>query len=297
MTWLFFMDESGHDHKNTPMEVRGGVAIHAQNIFKFSQDIEEAIQESFGINVRDYKESFEIKGSKLLANRTWQQANYRFEFSDKERHKQVKEFLNCNRHKKAPTQAGFCAYAKSRLLVADKIFDTLKKYDAQIFASIIPRGTKPPKEFSNSDYLRKDQVFLFERYFNFLEHKAEHGLIIMDETEKQNDRRFIQRMQNYFTKTQAGRERAHWIVPTPFFVSSDMVAGIQAADVVIYAINWGFRLPQWRFKGASDRNIFNRYGGIISDLQFKGDTYNRHTSQVYDSYGIVYVPDPYTARQ
>jgi hypothetical protein len=27
MSYLFFMDESGHDHRNTPYEVRGGVAI------------------------------------------------------------------------------------------------------------------------------------------------------------------------------------------------------------------------------------------------------------------------------
>jgi hypothetical protein len=28
MSWLLFLDESGHDHKNTPYEVRGGFAIH-----------------------------------------------------------------------------------------------------------------------------------------------------------------------------------------------------------------------------------------------------------------------------
>ena len=28
MAWLFFIDESGHDHRNTPYEVRGGLAMH-----------------------------------------------------------------------------------------------------------------------------------------------------------------------------------------------------------------------------------------------------------------------------
>ncbi len=27
MAWLLFLDESGHDHKQMPYEVRGGVAI------------------------------------------------------------------------------------------------------------------------------------------------------------------------------------------------------------------------------------------------------------------------------
>ena len=33
MSWLLFMDESGHDHKNTPLEVRGGIALHAKDIW------------------------------------------------------------------------------------------------------------------------------------------------------------------------------------------------------------------------------------------------------------------------
>lgn len=37
MSWLLFMDESGHDHKNMPYEVRGGVAIHAGQLWPFVQ--------------------------------------------------------------------------------------------------------------------------------------------------------------------------------------------------------------------------------------------------------------------
>ena len=29
MSWLLFLDESGHDHKSMPYEVRGGIALHA----------------------------------------------------------------------------------------------------------------------------------------------------------------------------------------------------------------------------------------------------------------------------
>ena len=27
MAWLLFLDESGHDHKQMPYEVRGGIAL------------------------------------------------------------------------------------------------------------------------------------------------------------------------------------------------------------------------------------------------------------------------------
>ena len=29
MSYLLFLDESGHDHRTMPYEVRGGVALHA----------------------------------------------------------------------------------------------------------------------------------------------------------------------------------------------------------------------------------------------------------------------------
>jgi hypothetical protein len=67
--------------------------------------------------------------------------------------------------------------------------------------------------------------------------------LVMDEVEKQEDRRFVRRLQDYFTKTANGRDRSRWIVPSPFFVSSDMALPVQVADVVIYALNWGYRHP------------------------------------------------------
>jgi hypothetical protein len=42
MSWLLFCDESGHDHKNTPLEVRGGIAIKTNKIWDFVQAFAEA---------------------------------------------------------------------------------------------------------------------------------------------------------------------------------------------------------------------------------------------------------------
>ena len=41
VTWLLFCDESGHDHKNTPLEVRGGLAFPVGNIGMFSAAFEK----------------------------------------------------------------------------------------------------------------------------------------------------------------------------------------------------------------------------------------------------------------
>ena len=42
MSWPLFCDESGHDHKNTPLEVRGGIVIKTNKIWDFVQAFAEA---------------------------------------------------------------------------------------------------------------------------------------------------------------------------------------------------------------------------------------------------------------
>ena len=161
-------------------------------------------------------------------------------------------------------------------------------------ASAIPRGVAKPRDYRFDDYLRKDAVFLLERLFYFLESKQEHGVLVMDETEKQADRRFVARLEGYFTNTSTGRHRTAWIVPTPFFVSSDMTPAVQAADLCIYCINWGFRLPDRGMDAERRDEIADMFGRELANLQFRGR--GHRDGRVFDTYGIVYVPDPYEAR-
>lgn len=42
MSWLLFLDESGHDHKNCPSEVRRGVAIRASQLWPLVQQLQAA---------------------------------------------------------------------------------------------------------------------------------------------------------------------------------------------------------------------------------------------------------------
>lgn len=48
MSWLLFLDESGHDHKKMPYEVRGGVAMHAGQLWPFVQAMQRLELECFG---------------------------------------------------------------------------------------------------------------------------------------------------------------------------------------------------------------------------------------------------------
>ncbi len=176
-------------------------------------------------------------------------------------------------------------------------FDLLHAHDAKLFASLIPRGVKPPKGFMREDYLRKDHVFLLERFFYFLEFQRAHGLLVMDQTEKTKDREFVTHLTAYFRKTATGRNRAAWIVPTPIFVDSDMSYAVQAADLCLYCINWGFRHFSWGDHGPdyeTRQDIFDEFGPKVARLQWHGQGYR--DGRTYPSHGIVLVPDPYEAR-
>ncbi len=48
MSYLLFLDESGHDHKNAPYEVRGGVALHAEKLWPFVQGMKKLEEACFG---------------------------------------------------------------------------------------------------------------------------------------------------------------------------------------------------------------------------------------------------------
>lgn len=141
--------------------------------------------------------------------------------------------------------------------------------------------------------MRKDHVFLLERYFYFLEERRERGLLVMDEVEKQADRKFVRQMEAYFTKTATGRYRTQWIVPTPFFVSSDMTYPVQAADMCIYCVNWGFRLPTQGMDTARRDEIGSEFGPWLGRLQYHGQGYR--DGNVFETWGILYVPNPYAA--
>lgn len=292
MSWLLFMDECGHDHRTMPYEVRGGVALHAGKVWPFVQDMQRLEVECFGDRLHRY--GSEIKGHKLLDADRLRWADQMDQLDGESRRKYARSFLNKGAKKERATRIEFTAYGQACRLMATSVFDLLRSREAVLFASAIPRRVARPRTHKAVEFLRKDHVFLFERFFYFLEGKRDHGILVMDETEKTDDRRFVTRLQSYFQKTQTGRHRTAWIVPTPFFVSSEMTYPVQAADLCIYCTNWGFRLPSQGMHAATRPDIASAFGPAIDRLQFRGDGYK--DGRIYRSHGIVYVPDPYTAR-
>ncbi len=292
MSWLLFMDESGHDHKNMPLEVRGGIAIHSSNIWRFILDFQKCEEEAFGFRLSSM--GLELKGSKLLDNKKYEWAKQEDILDDNSRRHGARRFVTKNQQKVAPSRREFTAYGQASKLMAKMTFDLLERYETKLFASLIPRGVKPPKDFRFAHYLRKDHIFLQERFFWFLESKKVNGLFVMDQTEKQNDKRYIRRLQDYYTKTENGRRRSNWVVPSPMFVDSEMAPLVQAADLCLYCINWGFRRDAWKFTGAQRAEIHDDFAGRCGNLQYRGSAVEGGKN--YQLFGIFFVPDPFTGR-
>lgn len=210
-----------------------------------------------------------------------------------ERRKHCRAFLTKGLERKSPSRNEFTAYGQACLEIAHGIFQTLVDRKAVLFAVAIPRAASKPEIYQAEEYLRKDSVFLLERYFYFLEQKQQHGLLVMDEVEKTADRRFVKRMQRYFAHSVTGRYRSQWIVPSPFFVASDMASPVQAADLCIYCVNWGFRVPTRGMDAEVRPEIVKEFRPWLDRLQFQGQGYR--DGRVYQSFGVVFVPDPYNA--
>ena len=295
MSYLLFLDESGHDHRNAPYEVRGGFALHDQKLWPFVLDLRDLELHCFGARLHEF--GTEIKGHKLLDKDRFKWASQSPWLDEVERCEQALGFLKKGAQKPAaaPTRREFTAYGQASLLMARGIFDLLPKHGGIVFAVAIHRGAAKPPTAEDGEFLRRDHVFLLERFFYFLEDRNENGLIVMDETQRAEDRRFVRRLERYFLNTEKGRHRSSRVIPSPFFVSSEMTYPVQAADVCIYCVNHGFRLPGRGMNEPVRPEIAAEFGARLSHLQFKGE--RNVGGESFESFGIAYERSPYGPRE
>lgn len=271
-----------------PYEIHGGFAIHTAKLWQFISAVRTLEQSVFGAYLYQYNS--ELKGSKLLNKDRFKWERQAPPMDEASRRKNALNFLNNSKQGRPPRRDEFTAYGQASIALAEGIINLLKSHDAKLFASAIPCAPKP--EFIPDDLLRKDIVFLLERYYYFLESQREMGLLVMDGSEKQSDRKLVRRMERYFQQSSIGRRRTRWIVPVPLFVESDMAYGVQVADLCIYCLNWG-----WRIKGTMTkptRQEIEPFAHHLEDVVWHGK--GKRDGRSFSTIGTVYVPDPYTSR-
>lgn len=288
---LFFVDESGTDHRDSPYEVLAGIAVQERDLWNLIQSIQEAEKEFFKVRLSEIR--VEFKGKSLLKKKVFEFAQQGPELPVDKRSELAFQFLTKGRDLAegrptgAQTREEYTAYGQAVLAFVDKIFDLCALFRVKCFASIIDPNAPRPME---GNFLRKDYAYLFERFFYFLEDYSptEIGVVVFDELEKARCRILIDQMTRYFLRTAKGKIRSARILPEPFFVHSDLTTAVQLADIVAYCLNWGFRFP-WMTK--PPRLEMKRYGQQVFDLRYVGKRFDQRDGREWPIYGLTYLDD------
>ena len=106
-----------------------------------------------------------------------------------------------------PTFLEIVAFSRKVLEFVHTVLDIAAGFSVQVFASVVDQDAPKPEP----GRLRKDYVYLFERYFYFLETlpARERGLIVFDELDKAQSHVLLQQVAAYFWE----RKRADTEVP------------------------------------------------------------------------------------
>lgn len=236
MSYLLFVDESGHDQRESPYEVLAGVTIEDRDLWSLVCEIRAAEERHFGC--RYSADGRELKAKRLLKTKVFRQASLFAPIEVEERTRLARE---CLLDGAGATPRHHAALAQAKLAFVDSVLEVCGRFRCCSFASIVPR--EAPR--SENNFLRKDYAYLFERFFYFLDAGGPEtlGLVVFDESERSQSHLLLTQMDRYFVGTATGRRRSGRVIPEPFFVHSHLTTGVQLADLVAYIIAWGVREP------------------------------------------------------
>jgi hypothetical protein len=260
MAFFLFIDESGHDHHDSPYEVLAGIAIEDKDLWSFIQLAHQLEIACFG---RTYREDGgEIKARTFLKRKTFRLAGQLPPIPSSERTVLAKRALDNGAN---ITKLELTALAQAKLDYVGNLLELCHRFRVKVFASIICDEASIPTE---KDMLRKDYVYLFERFYYFLEDRLDQpkGIVVFDESDKTASHLLLGQMDKYFKKTAKGRYRAGLIIPEPFFVHSDLTTGIQVVDFVAYIMSWNFRVGKLT---KAPREELNKYLDLIKNLRYR----------------------------
>lgn len=289
---LLFVDESGQDLKEMPCEVLAGVAIPERNLWTLVKAIRSVERDCFGGYLRDVRKS-EVKAKFLLKRKRFRLAEQRIDIPESdwpllasEALRKGSEAREQQQSRSAVTARELTGYSRAVLKFVRLVLEVAAVHEVRVFASIVDASAARVER----GLLRKDVVYLFERYFYYLETlpREERGLVVFDELEKAQAHLLVQRMAGYFLGTDTGKFRSSRIVPEPFFVHSDLTTGVFLADLTAYILGWAWR-PHWmKQPGREELRPFAR---MLNDMQFHGDKPSGDGDTARPIHGIVYLDD------
>jgi hypothetical protein len=297
MAHVLFLDESGQDHRESPYEVLGGIAVEDSRIWPFITDMRQAEEQHFGCRVT--ASSAELKAKKLLKKKVFRHARQVDPIAPNKRTELARQALEEGRAAVAQgrpsrhTRDQLTALAQAKIAFCETAFELCARHQARAFASIVAPHAPAP----SGSTLRKDYSYLFERFYAYLEDVPrfgrEQGIIVFDELEKSRSHILIDQMSEYFQNTAVGRLRASRILPEPMFVHSELTTLIQVADLLVYVVSWAVRIPGMNADARAD---LAHLAEAVRTLRYRRAADQEHPHTLW---GFVYIDDlrPRSERQ
>ena len=261
------------------------------NLWNFVQAIRAAEKDHFGDYLRNLRVG-EMKAKRLLKRKRFESAGRAVDIPIAELVPLANSALRkgmvareAGKSASDATERELVAYSRCVLNFVDNVLDIAARYGVKVFASVVDIKAIRPAE----GLLRKDYVYLFERYFYFLETlpPRDRRLVVFDELDKAKSHILLHQMAAYFLGSNTGRYRSSRVVPEPFFVHSDLTTGIFLADLAAYVLGWGWRLKRMT---QPKRSELVGYAQKLHDMQFHGDKPMPDGSTL-TLHGITYLDD------
>lgn len=258
LSYLLFIDESGHDKKDSPYEVLAGVAIEDKELWPLIKALHALEITCFG--QRYAEDERELKGKKILKRKVFRHAA---QAAAIEPDKRAELARACLQEGSGATREQITALAQSKIAFVRRSLHICASHGGKAFASIVTRDA--PRPIDDDAALRKDYAYLFERFYYFVRDQGEdaRGLVVFDELERTQSHLLVSQMNAYFTEYQA--ERSEVVIPEPFFVHSHLTTGVQLADLVAYIAAWGLQVGSMP---TPERGELADLGEAVGELEY-----------------------------
>ena len=260
MAFLLFVDESGQDRREAPYEVIAGLAVEDKDLWNFIRLVHDFEFECFGCKYGNEKR--EIKARKFLNRKTFRLAGQMGKIPDYQRTNLANKALHSGSN---ISRLQLTALAQAKIDYVKKVLELCIAFQCKVFSCVVGDPINVP---FNKYMLRKEYVYLFERFYYFLESQKQevNGIIVFDEVEKSVSHIMINQMDKYFKRSFNGAVRSSLILPEPFFVHSDLTTGIQIVDFIAYIISWSLRNAKLKKPGRQELNGLLK---LVKALRFK----------------------------
>ena len=272
---ILFVDESGQDHRQSPYEVLGGVAVPQADLWPLITSCRTLFWKHYGD--AELASRAEIKANKILSKRRLAQSSGEH-IPDDERRELVQQFFKVNREHGQPRRHHFRAHAQSCRLLALDLLKACREHSCRVLAVMVNPAAPPQHDSS----LRADYVALFSRLYECVpRHVSQRAIVVHDEREDAECHRLANQLYAYYLTSDT--HIPDRIVPEPLFVKSHLTLGITLADVVAYVLAWGFRhaavlTRDYRPDLAEFAEVIREINGIPKD-----------PPEDLENFGIVYV--------